>query len=237
MSSSNNFGPRKTKEVTHHVPEHLFEAFLQNSSEFLQNARGGNTAAQRALEVRAQDRDAGFDSLDWLVDLTLGETGQCGIVARFLASLYNGQDFPFDLTELRGLDDDLFEHCLAVLRLDNTPTVEIHNYLPDGEKVFRKMLEDWNLIKRPTPAPAGDHFYARLVTISNVPGYRYASLRMRFEGQGNDAPLTQIAFSADDTARIACDLRELHQFAWEPRSSGERPLDAKPNERRPFWLP
>lgn len=237
MSSSNNFGPRKTKEVTHHVPEHLFEAFLQNSTEFLQNARGGNTAAQRAIEVRAQDRDAGLDSLAQLVDFTRGDTGQCGIAARFLASLYNGQEFPFDLTELRGLDGDLFEHCLAVLRLDNNPSVEIHKYIPDGDAVFRKMLEDWNLIKRPTPPPAGDYFHARLETISNVPGYRDATLRVRFEGQGDDAPLTEIAFSAGDTARIACDLRELHQFAWEPRSSGERPLDAQPNERRPFWLP
>ncbi|HEY6456293.1 MAG TPA: hypothetical protein VIY90_13555 [Steroidobacteraceae bacterium] len=31
-------------------------------------------------------------------------TGQSGRLVRFLAGVYNGQDYPFDLTELRGLD-------------------------------------------------------------------------------------------------------------------------------------
>lgn len=139
--------PQKTRPITHHVDEHLVEPFLAAATDFFAQARGSTTSGQRAAEVRAQDKDAGLDSLAHLVELASGDTGQCGIVARFLAGLYNGPDFPFDLTELRGLDADLFEHCMAVLRLGYHPEVEIHNYIPNGSAVFKRMLLDWNLIK------------------------------------------------------------------------------------------
>src|SRR5207249_151353 len=121
----------------------------------------GNTSAQRAAEVRARDRDAGLDSLTHLARIAEGDTGQCGIIARFLAGLYNGTAFPFDLTELRGLDDDLFEHCLSVLRLDNIPATEIHKYFPDGEVRWQRMIKDWGLDKQaPTePEPERGQWY------------------------------------------------------------------------------
>ncbi|WP_455289620.1 DUF7673 family protein [Cupriavidus necator] len=65
--------------------------------------------------------------------------------ARWLADLYNGQDFPFDLTELRTLDTDLFEHCLAVLRLHREPEVEIHQYFPDGQARWQRLIAKWRL--------------------------------------------------------------------------------------------
>lgn len=226
----------RTHSITHHVPEYLLEAFMENAHTFLRNACGGDTPAQRSLELRAQDRDAGLDSLAILLDMTWAKSAQYGIIARFLASLYNGSDFPFDTTELRGLDADLFEHCLAVLRLDNTPTVEIHKYIPNGNTVFRKMLMDWDLIKRPTPPPVGDCFHAVLSSIDNAPGYRDACMKIRFEGQLADVPCTEITFSAADTARIACDLLEIHQSAWSPVSGRAAPLDVKEGERKPMWL-
>lgn len=232
-----NMPIRKTKPVTHHVPEHLFDAFLQNATDFLQNARGGNTPAQRAAEVRAQDKDAGLDSLTILLEQTRGDSGQCGTVARFLAGLYNGTDFPFDMTELRGLDADLFEHCIAVLRLDSHPDVEIHKYIPDGDKVFLEMLQDWGLVKRPAPPPpAGDHFRAKLVTIGNAPGYRDATVCVKFDEHPADAPPIELYLSADDSERLARDLLEIHQFAWSPRNGRAEPIDKEPGERRPHWL-
>jgi len=151
-----------SRPITHQVPEHLVDAFLRATVDFFSQAGTGRAASQIAAELRAQDRDAGLDALAFLVNLTQGDTGQCGIVARFLAGLYNGFDFPFDLTELRALDSDLFERCVAVLRLDNTPTVEIHRYIPDGDAVFLKMLRDWDLVKRPAPPPPpGERFTAK----------------------------------------------------------------------------
>lgn len=130
----------KTRAITHQVPQHLVEAFLKIANELFTNARGMRTVAQRAEAVRAQDIDMGLDSLVHLAEVAEGDSLQAGIAARFLAGLYNGQAYPFDLTELRALDADLFEHCLAVLRLDNRPKVEIHQYFPDGQARFQRLI-------------------------------------------------------------------------------------------------
>lgn len=226
--------PINKRPITHQVPEHLVEAFLQTTSEFFQNAHGGTTTAQRAAELRAADRDAGLDALASLVDFTRGHTGQCGIVARFLAGLYNGTDFPFDLTELRAFDADLFEQCLAVLRLDNQPAVEIHKYIPDGDAVFLKMLQDWNLVKRPAPPPPpGDHFHVTYATHGNAPGYRGVTLHVRFEGAAASVAPTELTFNAADSDSLAQDLLGIHRFVWE---DGREPIDKQPGEQRPRWI-
>jgi hypothetical protein len=221
--------------VTNDVPAHLFEAFTVHTREFFAKAHSGQTDAQRAAEVRAQDHDAGLDSLVVLFDLARSDTGQAGIVARFLAGLYNGMDFPFDLTELRGLDGDLFEHCLAVLRLDNRPKVEIHRYLPDGEQRMKQLLLDWGLVTRPAPPPAaGEDYNVQYVTHGFAPGYRDVRIHVRFEGEEADAPATTLYLPAEDCARLTEDLLDIHKREWQ---LGRRPLDTKPDEKRPRWVP
>lgn len=150
---------RTTVAVTHHVDAYLYDAFQKNASEFFVRARGGTTAQQRAAEIRAQDRDRALDSLLALVKLAHGDTGQCRTVAHFLASLYNGADFPFDQSELRSVDEDIFEHCMAVLRLNYMAGMEIHRYFPDGEDLFQGILVQWGLVKQRSVTPtAGDFF-------------------------------------------------------------------------------
>jgi hypothetical protein len=41
-------------------------------------------------------------------------TGQARRIVAFLAGLYNGTDYPFDLTELRAVDRDIAADCLAL---------------------------------------------------------------------------------------------------------------------------
>ncbi|VXC83284.1 conserved hypothetical protein [Burkholderia sp. 8Y] len=55
--------------MTFMVPDHLAEAFKETVSDFFEKACSGSTPAQRAAEVRAQDSDAGLDSLAHLVDV------------------------------------------------------------------------------------------------------------------------------------------------------------------------
>lgn len=55
-------------------------------------------------------------------------TGQARRLVLFLAGLYNGPQFPFDMTELRGLDRDLRDACLDVLELDTYGRQEIHQW-------------------------------------------------------------------------------------------------------------
>ncbi|EHP44228.1 hypothetical protein OR16_04602 [Cupriavidus basilensis OR16] len=226
----------KTQPITHHVPEHLVEAFLQAADEFFAQARGGRTAGQGAAEVRAQDRDRGLDSLAHLVEVAEGDTGQAGIVARFLAGLYNGTNFPFDLTELRGLDADLFEHCLAVLRLDNRPKVEVHRYFTDGDELWQCMIARWNLDQQPPAEPAplhGERYQAKYVTHGNAPGYRDVTLYVSLENDPARLLPIELHFSAQDGVAIAQDVIGIHRRVWQ---DGRVPIDIDAGETRPSWF-
>ena len=59
-------------------------------------------------------------------------TGQARRLVRFLAGVYNGGDFPFDLTDLRALDAELANACIDYLNYDRSGKVEAHTHLPDG---------------------------------------------------------------------------------------------------------
>ncbi len=98
-------------------------------------------AAEEAERPRI--RAAGIEALQRLVPVAQRDTGQSGVIGRFLLGLYNGQAFPFDLTELRHLDRGLFDDCLAVLRLDNTPEQEVHEYLPNGDAIWADFRKRW----------------------------------------------------------------------------------------------
>jgi len=59
-------------------------------------------------------------------------TGQTGRLVRFLAAVYNGHEFHFDLTDLRALDTDLTNACIDYLNYDRLSKAEVHTHLPDG---------------------------------------------------------------------------------------------------------
>ena len=101
----------------------------------------------RRSEVMKSSAKRGVESLQALYEIAQGHSGQCRYVARFLAGLYNGVRFPFDLTDLRALDEAIFEHCLAVLRMDARPAKEVHEYFPDGGHKWEAMIARWGLDK------------------------------------------------------------------------------------------
>lgn len=88
-------------------------------------------------------RAVGIDALLRLVPVAQRDTGQSGVVARFLLGLYNGLVYPFDMTELRRLDAGLFEDCIAVLRLDNSPEQEVHTYIHNGDAIWEDLRRNW----------------------------------------------------------------------------------------------
>lgn len=70
-------------------------------------------------------------------------TGQSKIVARFLMSLYNGDRFPFDLTDFRSLDAEIFKDCLTVLVMDYQPMREVNEYFDEGWQIWENMARNW----------------------------------------------------------------------------------------------
>jgi hypothetical protein len=58
-------------------------------------------------------------------------------------SLYNGNRFPFDLTDFRALDTDLFKDCMTVLAMDYRPRYEVHCYFKNGGNIWEAMARTW----------------------------------------------------------------------------------------------
>jgi hypothetical protein len=67
-------------------------------------------------------------------------TGQAGRLVRFLAGLYNGQDYPFDLTDLRALDTRLANACLDYLCYDRLGKREVHHHLTGGDRDLNRWI-------------------------------------------------------------------------------------------------
>jgi hypothetical protein len=82
------------------------------------------------------------------IEKTINEhptTGQAKRLVRFLAGIYNGQDYPFDLTELRGLDTRLATACLDYLNYDRLGISEVHKHLANGERDLHRWLEEYRI--------------------------------------------------------------------------------------------
>lgn len=104
----------------------------------------------RAEDAKREDvMEQGKAALFRLYEVAQGDTGQCRTIVRFLAGLYNGSAYPFDLTDLRTIDHALFEDSMAVLRMDARHCAqEVHNYFDNGDSRWQKMISDWHLKDR-----------------------------------------------------------------------------------------
>ncbi|WP_042555492.1 MULTISPECIES: hypothetical protein [Pseudomonas] len=104
------------------------------------------TAMAQAIAYQRQRpaiEQAGTYALNRLVPYALMKNCRGGVIGRFLLSLYNGDDFPFALTDLRSLDLDLFQDCMHVLVMDYDPTLEVHERVQDGSQIWQRMIELW----------------------------------------------------------------------------------------------
>jgi hypothetical protein len=101
------------------------------------------TELRRYEEQLPEVREAGIAALKRLLPIAQGCTGQSGVVALFLLGLYNGRDFPFDMTQLRRLDHNLVEDCLSLLRMDSNPEFEVHQYIENGQEIWQDLRRTW----------------------------------------------------------------------------------------------
>ena len=72
-------------------------------------------------------------------------TGGARRLVKFLAGVYNGADYPFDLTELRGLDTELANACLDYLNYDRLGIKEVHKHLSNGDVDLHRWLEEYGI--------------------------------------------------------------------------------------------
>jgi hypothetical protein len=72
-------------------------------------------------------------------------SGQAGRLVRFLAGVYCGSDYPFDLTDLRALDTELANACLDYLSYDRLGKREVHHHLSGGDRELQEWLRDYGI--------------------------------------------------------------------------------------------
>ena len=77
-------------------------------------------------------------------------TGQTRRLVCFLAGVYNGSNFPFDLTDLRALDTALANACLDYLNYDRLGRREVHRLLSGGDTELQRWIDDYGLRPRET---------------------------------------------------------------------------------------
>jgi hypothetical protein len=64
---------------------------------------------------------------------------------KFLAGVHNGQDYPFDLRELRGLDTNRANACVDYLNYDRLGIKEVHKHLANGDRDLHRWLEEYGI--------------------------------------------------------------------------------------------
>lgn len=149
MSTTLPMPPRIVK-ITVDVPVEKQEQFHRLWAQILSDEDAPINQQIRAEDAKREDvMGQGKAALFRLYEVAQGDTGQCRTIVRFLVGLYNGSAYPFDLTDLRTIDDALFEDCMALLRMDARYCVqEVHNYFDNGDARWQKMISDWNLKDR-----------------------------------------------------------------------------------------
>jgi hypothetical protein len=90
-------------------------------------------------------------------------TGQAGRLVRFLAAIYNGYDFAFDLTQLRSLDTELANACLDYLNYDRLAKREVHRHLSGGDRELQQWIQDYGVEPRLTLDDAHAEPFGRLM--------------------------------------------------------------------------
>ncbi|WP_051242623.1 DUF7673 family protein [Azohydromonas australica] len=105
----------------------------------------GDTAP--VADGRAGQEQTGVEALRRLFEVAKGSSAQCGRVARFLLGLYNGARFPFELTQLRSVEEAVLEDAVRVLRMDASLVGrEVHEYLAHGGPEFERLAETWYVL-------------------------------------------------------------------------------------------
>ena len=73
------------------------------------------------------------------------DSGQIARVARFIAATYNGQDFSFDLFDLRALDVGISDDMLRCLDALRWAQADLYTLVPNGDARVRRVIARWGL--------------------------------------------------------------------------------------------
>ena len=109
-------------------PDSVDAAIAQCDPRSRQATQGGVQAFARLLKL-AEERDS----------------GQIPRVARFVAAIYNGEAFPFDLFELRAVEIAISDDMLCCMDALRWGRADLHTLVADGDARVRAVIDRWDL--------------------------------------------------------------------------------------------
>lgn len=62
------------------------------------------------------------------------------ILARLLASIYNGSQFKTDLSQMINLDSECFEHLINLLKIIHSTRIEPRSFIADDRRAFEEII-------------------------------------------------------------------------------------------------
>jgi len=74
-----------------------------------------------------------------------GNSGQTSRLVRFLAGVYNGGAFPFDLYDLRTFDLEISDDMLLVLDMLRWAKIDPHSTVDRGGRRVEALIDRWGL--------------------------------------------------------------------------------------------
>jgi hypothetical protein len=96
----------------------------------------------RAIPARITLEDYA-KSVARLVDLAFKGCGGSRAAAQVVLSLYNGDNYHVDLTDLCVLDINYFRDCITAMRGRYEFNREPHEMIADGSRVFEQLENEW----------------------------------------------------------------------------------------------
>ena len=83
------------------------------------------------------------DAVSKLVPVAKSDTGQSYRCAQVLLSAYNGGEFFLSIPELSGLDADLYDAAIMVIRGRSELRIEPHILIQNGKQIFYNLYDRW----------------------------------------------------------------------------------------------
>lgn len=178
-----------------------------------------STAAQDTHEIMERAR-TGLQRIVKAIEEHPG-TGQSRRLVHFLAGIYNGYEFHFDLTDLRALDTELANACIDYLGYDRLSKAEVHTHLPGGGQQMQWFIAQHNIRPRLRLSESAEH-EARLFSMAEridrdvdaLLKEALEDLLSRYEAKDFGGLLaTQIS---PDSDRPLVHARQLHESVVKP---------------------
>ena len=153
MSNISRLPPfAKTVHMEVEIPASQRDEFERAMIEIVSGERPRMDALDRDIAAIKSRADAALRTIEEAIEEAIDDnptTGQASLLVRFLAGIYNGQEYPFDLTNLRGLDTRLANACLDYLNFDRLRLAEVHEHLTAGDRGLHRWIEACGIVPAP----------------------------------------------------------------------------------------